>query len=389
MAKFFNKNYKHAYERHNKVWVRGTVDNHPHKRISTGKEFNKANMNWAEKHWRDELRRHFDGKRLVEVDNNMPTLDEYALESFEQHESSREFATTNKYREKYKLHISPILGSYKLNELRVADIRNFHSSLIEKELSHKYAQDINTIVSGILSDAIENEIIDKNVIRNLRFPKKDKFLTKEREVEPLKLEDAELLIEEAEGQLKNILTFLFFTGTRPGEMIALMWKDIDFEKKKIHICRTRQGKTNPKTGKKELGSTKTGKTRTLDMIPRVVEALLDQQRSTIDSENEFVFITQRGEAFKGFDTIRRKWYKLLEECSIQHKVFYLTRHSFASIFLSNGEEADWVSAKMLGHASMTTTNKYYRKYMEDDTKERGAFLNKNRTKSVRDETKVS
>jgi len=389
MAKFFNKNYKHAYERHNKVWVRGTLPNHKYDKTSTKKEFNKANMNWAEKHWQDELRRHFNNKQINEIDKGMPTLNEYALESFKQHESSREFATTNKYREKYKLHISPILGSYKLNELRVADIRNFHTSLIEKELSHKYAQDINTIVSGILSDAIENEIIDKNVVRNLRFPKKDKFLTKEREVEPLKLEDAELLIEEAEGQLKNILTFLFFTGTRPGEMIALMWKDIDFEKKKIHICRTRQGKTNPKTGKKELGSTKTGKTRTLDMIPRVVEALLDQQRSTIDSENEFVFITQRGEAFKGFDTIRRKWYKLLKECSIQHKVFYLTRHSFASIFLSNGEEADWVSAKMLGHASMTTTNKYYRKYMEDDTKERGVFLNKNRTKSVRNETKVS
>ena len=44
---------------------------------------------------------------------------------------------------------------------------------------------------------------------------------------------------------------------------------------------------------------------------------------------------------------------------------------------------------MLGHASMTTTNKYYRKYMENDTKERGTFLNKNRTKSVRDENKVS
>ena len=38
---------------------------------------------------------------------------------------------------------------------------------------------------------------------------------------------------------------------------------------------------------------------------------------------------------------------------------------------------------------MTTINKYYRKYMEDDIKERGTFLNKNRTKSVRDETKVS
>jgi len=388
MAKVFNKNYKHAYERHNKVWIKGTVDNHAYTRISTGKEFNRANMNWAEKHWRNELRRYFDNKQLISREDNMPTLDEYALESFEQHKSSRDFATTNKYKEKYKLHISPILGSYKLNELRVADIRNFHNSLIEKKLSHKYSQDINTIVSGIINDAIENEIIDKNVVRNIRFPKKDKFLTKERKIEPLNLEDALLLIDEAEGQLKNILTFLFFTGTRPGEMIALKWEDINFEKKKILICRTRQGKTNPKTGKKELGSTKTGKTRTLDMLPLVEEALLDQQ-SSIGSKNEFVFITQKGEPFKGFDTIRRKWYKLLEQCSIKQKVFYLTRHSFASIFLSNGEEADWVSAKMLGHATMTTTNKYYRKYMESDTKERGTFLNKNRTKSVRMKNKVS
>lgn len=388
MAKVFNKTYKHAYERHNKVWIKGTVDNHPYTRTSTGKEFNKANMNWAEKNWRDELRRHFDSKRLVSIEDNMPTLDEYALDSFEQHTSSRDFSTTKKYKEKYKSHISPILGSYKLNELRVADIRNFHSSLIEKSLSHKYAQDINTIVSGIINDAIENEIIDKNVVRNLRFPKKDKFLSKAREVEPLNIKDVQLLISKAEGQLKNILTFLFFTGTRPGEMIALKWEDIDFDKKKIHICRTRQGKTNPKTGQKELGSTKTGKTRTLDMLPLVTEALLDQQR-TIASKSEFVFITQKGEPFKGFDTIRRKWYKLLEQCSIKHKVLYLTRHSFASIFLSNGEEADWVSAKMLGHANMTTTNKYYRKYMENDTKERGTFLNENGTKSVRDENKVS
>jgi len=384
MAKFFNKNYKYAYERHNKVWIKGTVDNHAYTRISTGKEFNKANMNWAEKHWRDEIRRYFDSKKVINTNNNMPTLDEYALESFEQHRASRNFATTNKYKEKYKLHISPILGSYKLNELRVADIRNFHTSLIEKKLSHKYAQDINNIVSGIINDAIENEIIDKNVVVNIRFPKKDKFLSKEREVKPLNLEDVNLLINEAEGQLKNILTFLFFTGTRPGEMIALKWEDIDFKKKTINICRTRQGKTNPNTGQKDLGSTKTGKTRTLDMIPLVSKALLEQQ-ARINSKSDFVFNTQKGEPFKGFDTIRRKWYKLLEQCSINQKVLYLTRHSFASIFLSNGEEADWVSAKMLGHSTMSTTNKYYRKYMEDDTKERGTFLNNNRTKSVRNE----
>ena len=75
--------------------------------------------------------------------------------------------------------------------------------------------------------------------------------------------------------------------------------------------------------------------------------------------------------------------------TLKNKVFYLTRHSFASIFLSNGEKAEWVSAKMLGHATMATTNKYYRKYMKNDTRKRGTFLNGNRTKSVRNKNEVT
>ena len=102
MAKFFNKTYKHAYARGKSVWIKGKIDNNPYARISTKKKFNKTNMNWAEKHWEDELRRYFHKKRLISREDDMPTLNEYAVKSFEQHKSSRDFATTNRYKEKYK-----------------------------------------------------------------------------------------------------------------------------------------------------------------------------------------------------------------------------------------------------------------------------------------------
>ena len=378
MAKFFNKNYKHAYERHNKVWVRGTVDNHPHKRISTGKEFNKANMNWAEKHWRDELRRHFDGKRLVEVDNNMPTLDEYALESFEQNRLSNRPTTTERYREKYTLHISYLLGSYKLNNIRAGDIKKLHNSLIEKELSFGYASSINIILSGILRNAIEDELIDKNVVKSIRFPKEDRFKQQEREDNPFSLDEVLLLIEKAEGQFKTILTFQFFTGARPSEMIALQWDDVDFKNKTVTISKTRQASTDPITHKKEITSTKTGKSRKIDMLDIVATALHKQYEET-GNKSEFVFLNTLQKIptpYMSIDGLRkRQWKNLLTKVGLKQRKFSITRHTFASIFLSKGEEPEWVGLKMLGHSSMTITNKYYRKYIEQVDRKRGTFLN--------------
>ena len=52
-----------------------------------------------------------------------------------------------------------------------------------------------------------------------------------------------------------------------------------------------------------------------------------------------------------------------------------TRHTFASIFLSEGEELAWVSKVMLGHASIQTTLKHYATFIKDRDVTRDAFLN--------------
>ncbi len=56
-----------------------------------------------------------------------------------------------------------------------------------------------------------------------------------------------------------------------------------------------------------------------------------------------------------------------------YRVLYNTRHTFATLMLTNGEDILWVS-QMLGHANISTTMKYYIKYVEDKGKKRATFL---------------
>ena len=383
MVKLFNKNYKHAYKRGNTVWVKGSTDEKPFHRMSTGKVFSKANMNWAEKNWESEIRDFHQSKLSLSEREGIPTLDEYAALSFVQQRANRRFYITDMYKRQYRDFIAPIFGSRKIDELKVGEIKDWYGYLIEHVNTHKYASNIRAVFSTILTDAIEDEFIDKNVVKNARFPKKDKFKNiGSEEVDPFTLEEVQTMIDNATGQFKNLITFQFFTATRPGEMIALQWSDINFESRTIKIKRSRQSVPNPETKVNELGPTKTGLHRSVTMLPKVEAALREQFKLT-GLKDGFVFLTMHGEPYMDTDGLRkRQWSNLLKRCLIDDRTFYQTRHTFASIFLSEGEDLAWISKVMLGHTQIETTLRYYAKYIKGKEVVRGKFLLDERTNNV-------
>ncbi len=368
------KVYKHAFKRGNMIWVRGTQLG-KYQRIATGKVHSIANMNWVEKNWEILIQKFIDEKNHLLLRETIPTLDEYTIQSFAQQEASRRFYITDMYKRQYRDFISPIFGSTKIDEIKVGDIKKWYGYLTKKINTHKYATNIRTVFSTILSDAIEDEYLDKNVVKSARFPKKDNFKNLgQEEVKPFSLDEVYTLIDNAEGQFKNLITYQFFTSTRPGEMIALTWKDIDFEKNLIYINKNRQSVPNPETGKNEIGPTKTGLHRSVTMLP-IVKVALEEQHKITGKKKGFVFLTIHGEPYMDTDGLRkRQWAKLLKKCSIDDRTFYQTRHTFASIFLSKGEDLTWISKIMLGHTQIETTLRYYAKYIEQQGIVRGSFL---------------
>ncbi len=182
-------------------------------------------------------------------------------------------------------------------------------------------------------------------------------------IEPFSLEEVKTLIENAQSlRLKAFLTVAFLTGLRTGEQLALMWEDIDFSEKKITINKSLN----------ELGNITTPKNkpsvREVDLLEPVGKILTELKASEPENK-KFVFISMP----KRSTMFQRAFRALLKALNLKDRKLYTTRHTFASLMLSQGEEAMWVS-KTLGHKDLNTTYSTYSHYIPEQEKERAKFL---------------
>ncbi len=342
--------------RGNKLYVHGTVDGKFY-RLSTGKEATPLNIKWIKKNHRDVL--------LKLIDEEKPTHTEffsaYAKHSMESNAYAIKTSTHESYEHMLEKHILPYFKHYRLDEIKPSDIRNWQSKLL-KTLSAKSAKNVRNLLGKILGDAYMDEIIDKNPIRLVRPPKAEPT----DDITPFTLEEVSLLIKNASAWMQTFLTVAFFTGMRTGELLALKWEDIDFNSKRITVRRTiRHGK---------IGSTKSGKIRTIDMLSPVYDVLKEKFKEN-GLKYEFIFTSRKGTPYAEASAVYTTYWKpLLKQCGMAYRVMYNTRHTFATLMLLNGEDVLWVS-KMLGHADISTTMKYYIKFVEEKGKKRATFLN--------------
>lgn len=295
--------------------------------------------------------------------NSIPTLNEFAIKSFELHKVHRKETTHKDYMNSFKKYIEPVFGNKKLDLIKPSDITLFQNDLISKyNLSSKRVKIIRGILSVILEDALQDDIIDKNPIR--KAGKLPTHISKE--VEPFSLEELSSIIEHAQGQYKNFYAVAFYTGLRTGELIGLKWEDIDFKNNEINVKRS--------IGRGIISTPKTvSSIRTVEMIDIVIP-FLKKQFDITGLKNSYVFLNRNDTHFFDSKNIRDKnWKKTLVNANVKYRTLYQTRHTFASLMISNGEDILWVS-KMMGHANANMTLEKYAKYIKTKTKKRGLFL---------------
>lgn len=149
--------------------------------------------------------------------------------------------------------------------------------------------------------AVENGLLTKNPVSNAvkctngKEPKAERVLT---------IDEQKSFLESAKGKSNyNQYALVLQTGLRVGELAALKWSDIDFEKGNIHVSKTIDYRTS--TGEWEIRSPKS-KSGLRD-IPLNAEAIsiLKIQRQKMQSLSimpieyyDFVFLSKNGNPIK-------------------------------------------------------------------------------------------
>lgn len=264
----------------------------------------------------------------------------------------------------YNRHVKPYFGHRTIASIKPIELEKWQNLLLQKYKNSTVVK-YRSVFMSILDNAAENDVIHKNPLRKVKSPKTIKKVTMDDtdtdiDVFPFSENEIKKILENCDGYLKNFIMLMFASGMRPGEIIALSWKDIDFDKKQINIYKTIVN--NQKGPVKTLASK-----RKIDMLPMAELALKKQFELT--GYQEIVFLSSFHKQFYSHDIVGINFKKILKKVNIKVRKLYNLRHTFASLLISKGEDITWVS-KTLGHESVQTTLKYYTKYIikEEDVR---------------------
>lgn len=145
----------------------------------------------------------------------------------------------------------------------------------------------------------------------------------------------------------SFVKFLFMTGARPEEAIALQWRHIAADCSKIHFKEALPSDTGIR------GETKTRKQRVFPCNAKL-QAFLLSIKSESATSKDLVFPAPRGRVLDSHNFLNRIWKPVLEGLVKAGKVdeylpVYNIRHTFITLALEHGLEAKDV-APLVGNS---------------------------------------
>jgi len=185
-------------------------------------------------------------------------------------------------------------------------------------------------------------------------PDSDSFMNEEGEPDPFSRDEVLILLSQLDAPMANQMAFSFWSGLRTGETIALRRSDLQLEKNRICVRRS--------LSRGILKSTKTNKQRWVNLTPPAKAALL-AQLELFGAPEGWVFPNPFTKKRWANDSkITKRWKKALERSGIRYRRPYQTRHTYASMMLSAGENIMYVASQM-GHADWSMLVKVYGKWI--------------------------
>ncbi len=277
--------------------------------------------------------------------------------------------TLRSYGQLFELHITPILGSFKVREIRRRDVKRL---LAEKRqaLGKNSVRLVKAALSTVLSQAVEEEIIAVNPALGRFRESRTVGSSRQTDLNPMSHEQLSRFKQTVEGLASDGLIpsgvgmgFLVMAGTglRPSELMALRPTDLDMPGRTVRVERSLDLDG-------QIKATKTEETRLVDLSGRLTRSLSDYL-TWLNSEAiargaeqaEWLFVDEKGSVLNE-RYLRKAFARILRKAELPHFKPYDLRHTYASLLLSEGVPLVYVS-QQLGHAKPTTTLKHYAKWM--------------------------
>jgi integrase len=266
------------------------------------------------------------------------------------------------YRHHIRSQVAPALGHHPLPKLSPLHIQGFYSQMLQTGrkdgqggLKARTVLHFHRILREALQQAVKWQLVARNVADAVEPPRPERQQMRV-------LDEAQTvgLIAGARGtRLYLPIVLAVATGARRGEILGLMWSDIDLAAGTITIRRSLE----QTAGNLRFKPPKTGKSRRVVPVPAFAAKALVQHRAAQDGqrkllgagyqEQDLVIARPDGTPVKP-DRFSQEFADLIRRLELPHARFHDLRHGHATQLFKEGIHAKVVSER-LGHSGVGIT----------------------------------
>jgi len=257
------------------------------------------------------------------------------------HESDKSFHTRIGIYNK----VNKFFGNMFVTEIRTLAVKEYLASLNLRNSSKK---DYLGCIRGTLDIALDDETIDRNVAFGIRFKREEKA-----PIHVFTIDEVSTLLEKSDGLFRNYIGIALNIGMRSGEILGLMHSDILEDRITVKRSISKGRVTTPKT----LGSVRD--IPILEAVKPFIESQRKMSKSLYLFEHDGAFIKDAG-------FFKRRWHQLVEDCNMEYRKLYNTRHTFITAMLNSGKFKIMEIAAIVGHSSPEMIMKNYAGFIKDN-----------------------
>ena len=257
----------------------------------------------------------------------------------------------NTLRYNFNSRILPFFKDMYLEDINSKNILAWQDHILELNYSNNYNRGLYYLFSGFFEFCHIHYKFDKTILSDIGCFKK-KY--EERKSDFYTINEFKKFIKGFDNEIyKQFFNLMFFTGTRPGEAMALKFSDL--EHGYINITKTIESH-----GKREIGTPKTASSVRKIKIDRILENDLYRLKKIYEEryklkKDYFIF---GGIKPLSPTTINRYKYLACDKMNIRPITLHQFRHSHATLLLHNKMLINEVSRR-LGHSKVSTTLDIY------------------------------
>ncbi len=292
-------------------------------------------------------------------------LEEYATDWYKRVRPSLKPKTCASYESLLRSRILPSFGRRELGGLRPSDIEGWVGEMVAKRLSASRIRQAVVVLGRILSSAVRDEIIVRNVARGVPLPSLP--TTEAAYFEPAQVERLAAAHPEPFDLYVRLLGSV---GLRFGEGAALRRRSVDMLRRRLLVTES----LAEIGGELDFGSTKSHTTRSVPLPASLAYALQAHLEAAVEDNPEaLIFTASRGGPLRYSNFKNYLWQPALAKAKLPRVGVHVLRHSAAAAMIHAGCTPKQVQ-KILGHRDPGFTMRVYAHLFDADLDEAASRL---------------